>query len=222
MIGSVPGDIAKHGFLPVRIAASIRRILLKLSSFRLSDMLSDDMKYALYFYRNYLPQLYRRHIKKNTRNCLFCSRLVKSECHRYCFKCSAGTYIKCSPPLPGLLYASSVQMEEVDALPVPWYFKKTCSGFRRLPWNRYWRNIYSIFPSIAMNNYEALEGLESGLSSGSRPCHICASVDYDFYKRCRNLPDFDASVSCLKIRTELKKVYEYQAKARPESSKSAV
>ena len=109
MIGSVPGDIAKHGFLPVRIAASIRRILLKLSSFRLSDMLSDDMKYALYFYRNYLPQLYRRHIKKNTRNCLFCSRLVKSECHRYCFKCSAGTYIKCSPPLPGLLYASSVQ-----------------------------------------------------------------------------------------------------------------
>ena len=167
MIGSVPGDIAKHGFLPVRIAASIRRILLKLSSFRLSDMLSDDMKYALYFYRNYLPQLYRRHIKKNTRNCLFCSRLVKSECHRYCFKCSAGTYIKCSPPLPGLLYAASVQRKKWT--PCRFLVFQNLFGFRRLPEPVLAQYLFH-FPSIAMNNYEALEGWKVACPPG--PGHV--------------------------------------------------
>ena len=116
MIGSVP-EISQTRFLMVRIAASIRRILLKLivqakrHAFRRYEI-------RTVFLRNYLPQLYRRHIKKNTRNCLFLFQFVKSECHRYCFKCSAGTYkVQSSTARP--LYASSVQMEEVDALPVP-------------------------------------------------------------------------------------------------------
>ena len=221
MIRSIPGDIAKHGFLLIRIAVTARRILSKLLSFRPADMLSDDMRYQLYFYRSYLPELYRRHVSKNYKNCLFCSRLVKSGCHRYCLKCSAGTYIKCYPPLPGLLYAVPVHTDDGDQLAVPWYFRKTCSGFKRLPLFWYWHNIYSVFPSIALSNYEALEGLEKGLSSGARPCHICATVDYDLYRKCMRQPDFDVSAPCMKIRDELKKAYRSQTAGKPEKSRAA-
>jgi len=220
MIGSIPGDIAKHGSLLIRIAVAARKILSKLLSFRPAGMLSDDMKYQLYFYRSYLPELYRKHVRKNHKNCLFCSRLVKSGCHRYCLKCSAGTYIKCYPPLPGLLYSVPLHMDDGDQLAVPWYFRKTCSCFKRLPLLRYLRNIFSVFPSIALSNYEALEGLDKGLSSGARPCHICATVDYDLYRKCVKQPDFDVSAPCMKIRDELKKAYRGQTAGRPEKSRA--
>ncbi|HOQ06253.1 MAG TPA: hypothetical protein PK127_00470 [Clostridiales bacterium] len=221
MIRSVTGVVSKHELL-VRISITARKALNRLLSFRPGSLLSEDMKYQLYFYRSYLPELYRRHVKRNQKNCLFCSRLVKSGCHRYCLKCSAGTYIKCCPPLPGLLYAVPVHADDEDALPVPWYFKKTCSGFKRLPLYRYWRNLYSVFPSIAMNNYEALEGLERGLSSGTRPCHICATVDYGLYRRCMSQPDFNAASPCTRIANELKKAYMSRNAGTPEVSRSAV
>ena len=204
-----------------------RKILKKVKSFNLACILSEDAKYKLWFFMSYLPDLYRRHTRKNFKNCLFCSSLIKSGCHRYCLKCGAGTYIQCSPPLPGLLYEVTVHMVREDVLPDPWYFKKTCSSFKRLPLYKYGHNLYSVFPSIALNNYEALEGLERGLSSGARPCYICASVDYSFYKECTRQPEYDASVSCMKIVNELKKVYENQSRysgyaKRQKVTKSAV
>lgn len=218
MIKSVRGHFVKQEFLSTQLVITVRNILRRIQSLKLSDMLSEDMKYRLYFFRSYLPELYRRHIKKNYRNCLFCSRLVKTGCHKYCLKCSAGTYIKCCPPLPGFLYDVAIHAEDDYTLPVPWYYQKPCPYFKRLPLHLYWRNIYSVSPSIAMNNYEVLEGLERGLVSGTRPCHICASVDYDFYKRCRSQPGFDSSTPCPGIRKSLKRIYEDQ----PEITRHAV
>ncbi len=221
MIRTLTGYAAIHGLL-ARITAKAGKALKRLLSFRFSDLLSEDMKYQLHFFRNYLPELYRRHVKRYHKNCLFCSRLIKSGCHRYCLKCGAGTYIKCCPPLPGLLYAVPVDTDEGDGLPVPWYFKKTCPGFKRLPLYLYWRNMYSVFHSIALSNYETLEGLERGLSSGTRPCHICATVDYGLYRRCTGRPDFDAKAPCTRIARELKKIYMSQPVGRQKASRSAV
>ena len=112
MIKSVRGHFVKQEFLSTQLVITVRNILRRIQSLKLSDMLSEDMKYRLYFFRSYLPELYRRHIKKNYRNCLFCSRLVKTGCHKYCLKCSAGTYIKCCPPLPGFLYDVAIHAED--------------------------------------------------------------------------------------------------------------
>ncbi len=202
----------------VFLAAISKKAFRAVLSFRPGDVLSADTKYKLHFYRSFLPELYRNHIRRNHKNCIFCSHLLKAGCHKYCLKCSIGTYIKCYPPLPGLLYKGSIFTDDEDVLPVPWYFKKVCENFSRLPQSQYFRNLYSIFPSIAFNNYEVLESLEKGMLSGIRPCYICASVDYDLYKRCTRQDYFDMSVPCHRIKRELKKVYS----KKPSTVRSAV
>ncbi len=202
----------------VFLTTAAKKVLKSVMTFRPGDILSDDAKYKLNFYKCFLPELYKAHINKNYSNCVFCSNLVKSGCHKYCLKCSIGTYIKCCPPLPGLLYKETIYTDDKDTLPLPWYFKKTCRHFSRLPQSQYFRNLYSLFPSIAINNYEVLEGLENGLLSGVRPCYVCASVNYDLYRTCAAQYDFDMYKPCCRIKRELKKTYT----AQTASIKSAV
>lgn len=189
------------------LSGAVKKAWKTVLSFRPDFFLSADFKYRIYFYGKFLPGLYREHVKNNTANCVFCSHLVKSGCHRYCLKCSAGTYIKCYPPMPGLLYRESIQTDDKDELPIPWYFKRVCSQFSRLPKGLYFRNLYSLFPSIAISNYEVLESIEKGLLSGSKPCYICASVDYELYKSCTKRADYDTCTACHRIRHELKRLY---------------
>ena len=42
-----------------------RKILKKVKSFNLACILSEDAKYKLWFFMSYLPDLYRRHTRKN-------------------------------------------------------------------------------------------------------------------------------------------------------------
>ena len=116
MIKSVRGHFVKQEFLSTQLVITVRNILRRILSLKLSDMLSEDMKYRLYFFRSYLPELYRRHIKK-LQELSFCSRLVKTGCHKYCLKCSAGTYIKCCPPCQAF-YMRSQYMQKM-IIPCP-------------------------------------------------------------------------------------------------------
>lgn len=206
MFKAIVKDLKTTG-MTIPLADMARRAFKMILSFRPGHILSEDAKYRFYFHTKFLPELYREHVRSNIANCVFCSHLVKSGCHKYCLKCSAGTYIKCYPPMPGLLYKGSIETDEGDDLPIPWYFKRVCSQFSRLPQGLYFRNLYSVFPSIALNNYEALESVEKGLLSGSKPCYICASVDYNLYKSCLKRNDFDTCTACHRIKHELKKIY---------------
>jgi len=112
--------------------------------------------------------------------------------------------------LPGAIYKESAYSEDSDKIQVPWYYKKPCRQFRRLPLYKYHRNIYPLFNSVGIHHIEILEGLESGLCSDIRPCHICASVDYDIYRKCSAQDDFNENTPCQKIKAELKRIYESQ------------
>ena len=79
-----------------------RKILKKVKSFNLACILSEDANTSSGFHElsaGPVPQAYKEELQKLP--LLF--QADKVGCHRYCLKCGAGTYIQCSPPLPGLL-----------------------------------------------------------------------------------------------------------------------
>ncbi len=198
------------------IADSVKKAIKQFLSFKPSNLLSDDIKYSIYFHRSFTPELYRRHVSTGNSNCIFCRNLVKSEYHKYCLICSKGAYNKCYLPLPSLLYEDLVTSDNEDMLQKPWYFMKTCSNFERLPKKQYLRNLHFPFSQITIQNYEALEGLENGISSGTKPCYICASIDYELYKRCKRQGNFDTCSPCHIVKNELMYTYEnHQSYIRP-------
>ena len=154
-----------------------------------------------------MPELYKRHTSALYMNCVFCANLVRSKCHGNCLKCRQGTYIHCSPLLPGALDFDPKHPYSVDGLALPWYYRETCGNFERLPPQHYFRNLFIAFSSNEISNFEVLEGLEKGLSAGEKPCHICASVDYGLYRKCCGQGDFDLFTPCRQITGELGSYY---------------
>lgn len=197
-----------HCIVSAKISQPIKKLTNTLLAFKPDSILSEDMRYRRYFLKEYLPQLYNQHTNKHYANCIFCANLVKASCHKYCFKCSAGTYIRCSPALPGAIYKEPLYPQEPGGQYIPWYYRKTCYHFRRLDPDKYRKNICSMLSPIGIYNMEILEGLEKGLCSGERPCHICSSVNYELYRDCLRQRGFNASSPCHKIKDKLKKVYE--------------
>lgn len=181
--------------------------MVNLASLRITSFFSEDTIYKWHFIRRYRSELYIKHNITQYANCIFCSRLKKSNCHKHCLKCTAGTYIHCSPLLPGLMYFERSYPFNNDHLAVPWYYKKTCSSFKRLSSLNYLSNLYISHASIGIHNLEVLEGLEKGLSSGERPCHVCALIDYDIYRNCCDNEGFDKYSPCRKISSQLKDIY---------------
>lgn len=173
-------------------------------------LFSEDTIYKHHFINEYMPLLYKKHTAAKVSNCVFCNQLVKSGCHKQCFKCAIGNYQHCSSLLPGLLNCDSIYPYKGDALKVPWYYTKTCSSFSRLPQENYFRNLNTWFSSSAIFNFEVLESLEKGLLSGEKPCHVCASTDYGIYKNCTGQGDFHVCSPCHKIVDELAEYYRDQ------------
>lgn len=169
-------------------------------------LFSEDTIYKWNFTNNFAPLLYRKHSVEMQMNCVFCTHLEKSDCHRHCLKCGMGRYEHCSPLLPGLISCESIYPNQSEELRVPWYYAKTCDCFSRLPKENYLRNFNTPF-SKSIFNYEVLESLESGLLSGEKPCHVCASANYEIYKKCYGQEDYHAFSPCRRIVGELAAFY---------------
>ncbi len=210
MIKISVADMIDASFL-VRLWPMIKGFIKTIKPMGIICMVSEDTIYKWHFIRDYMPELYKRHTSELNANCIFCANLVRSGCHRHCLKCSIGTYIHCSPQLPGILYYEARHPYIIDRPAVPWYYKETCGSFRRLPQKHYFRNLHVLLSPIHIYNFEVLEGLENGLTSGKKPCHVCASMDYGLYRKCSGQEDFDVSTPCRKIISELRAIYHRQA-----------
>ncbi len=182
--------------------------MLNLTSLKITSFFSEDTIYKWHFIHRYKYELYLKHTLAQYANCIFCSRLKRSSCHKHCLKCTAGTYIHCSPLLPGLLYFERSYPFNSDQLAVPWYYKNTCSSFKRLSSFSYLKNFYISHPFIGIQNLEVFEGLEKGLSSGERPCHVCALIDYNIFRTCCANEDFDKYSPCQKISLLFNSIYQ--------------
>lgn len=183
--------------------------LIKKAYKKVPSVIPEDIAYKWSFISKCMPALYERHTRELYSNCIFCSNLVRSDCHKYCLKCSCGTYIHCAPALPTIISESTVHQSTcAEKITRPWFYRETCSKFSRLPKSRYFKNLYSPLSAISIYNYEALEGLEKGLLSGKRPCHICASLDYDIYRTCLTQEDFSITSKCTKIFSAVSSFYQ--------------
>lgn len=193
-----------------RLIHIIKKLFKAAASFSPVNLLTDDAQYKRHFIREYLPGLYQKHTSEEYASCVFCAYLVRSRCHSNCLKCRAGTYIRCAPSLPGAIYKESDYNDENENMPVPWYFRKPCYHFNRLPLTRYHKNIYPILSPVGIHHLEILEGLETGLCSDVKPCHICASVNYGLYRECSRQEDFNENTPCHKIKIELEEIFNTQ------------
>ena len=211
MIKTPAADMT-NASLPVKMLPIIKRLIKTVNHLEGICVLPEDTIYKWHFIRDYMPELYKRHTSELYMNCVFCSNLVRSGCHAHCLKCSAGTYIHCNPLFPGIIYYGTGHPPySMEPQTIPWYFRKSCSNFKRLPSKQYFRNLHVLPGSIDIYNFEVLEGLEKGLSAGEKPCHVCASVNYDLYRKCSGQQDFDTSTPCSKITTQLDAIYQEQA-----------
>ncbi|MGE5613672.1 MAG: hypothetical protein ACM3XR_04640 [Bacillota bacterium] len=197
-----------------KMFSAIKNFFSALSSLSVG-LMPEDVRYKWHFIRYYMPWLYRRHSTENNVNCLFCANLVRSRCHKHCLKCVVGTYIKCGPSLPGAVYKMPTYLDETEYNVVPWFYRKPCGNFRRLPMHFYLKNIYPFLGMAGTCNLEILEGLSEGLLSGMRPCHVCASVDYGLYKKCSSEECFDENTRCGKISSEIGTYYRKAASLPP-------
>lgn len=190
-----------------RLQPVIRKLVGFFSSTSNIKLFSEDTIYKWHFIRNYMPELYKQHILKQYENCVYCKNLKGTGCVKHCFKCSAGTYIHSSPLLPGTLYSETYYPNNSNMPAIPWYYKKACQSFIRLPQNSYFKNFGTVFSSTGIYNFEVLEGLEKGLSAGERPCHVCASTNYEIYKKCSAQKSFDPYSPCNKVNSELSGIF---------------
>jgi hypothetical protein len=206
-----------------RLSSLTRKFTVIAENVRAIRLFSEDTIYKHYILTEYMPVLYRKHTAEAHASCVFCNHLVYSGCHRQCLKCSMGKYSECKPLLPGLLNCDSIYPYNGDQLRLPWYYSETCACFSRLPEENYFRNLQLAFSSAAIYNFEVLEGLEKGLLSGEKPCHICASTDYGIYKKCYGQGDYHACSPCRKIADELGAFYKNRnpaGDANPEAALS--
>lgn len=183
------------------------------------SLVSEDLTYKKGFLKNLKPLIYENHVTGNQISCAFCSNLTRTHCHAHCLKCRAGSYIHCSPLLPGLMYYDKKNPDESDYLTVPWLYKKTCDKFVRLEPKNYLRNFTVPFSWVTIYNYEVLEGLVYGYSAKERPCYICASIDYSIYRECLDREDFDRHTPCPGISEVVESIYR---NSRPEADKKVV
>lgn len=193
-----------------RLNHLLKKLVKAATSFSPVSLLTDDAQYKRYFIKEYLPGLYQKHTSEEYASCIFCANLVRSRCHSNCLKCSVGTYIRCSPSLPGVIYKESSYSDETESIPIPWYYRKPCYHFNRLPLARYHKNIYPLLSPVGIHHFEILEGLETGLCSDTRPCYICASVNYELYRECSSQEDFEENTPCRRIKAELEEIFESQ------------
>jgi hypothetical protein len=168
---------------------------------------SGDMIYKRMLVRKYIPDLYDRHTIEKYTNCAFCTHLVRSSCQKYCLKCSKGIYIQSSLLLPGILSCEEKGIPNQSVTSTPWYFRNTCYYFDRLPAYRYLKNFKVFMSSITIYNYEVLEGLIEGISGNEKPCFVCASTDYEIYKKCCMQGDLDKKTPCSRINSEIASIY---------------
>lgn len=199
-----------HTTLLMRLTPFIKRAVKTMAFLKSICVPSEDTLYKWHFIRHYMPEIYKRHTSELYMNCIFCSHLVRAGCHKHCLKCSIGAYIHCSPLLPGIIYCENSYIYNNDPLTVPWFYKKPCGSFNRLPPANYFKNLYVPLSPIGIYNFEIFEGLEQGLSGGERPCHVCASIDYELYKNCTGQGDFDMHSPCHKITEKLSSLYQNQ------------
>ena len=172
------------------------------------SLISEDLMYKKSFLKNLKPLIYENHIRNKHISCAFCSNLTRTHCHAHCLKCGAGSYIHCSPLLPGLMYYDKKNPDESDYLTVPWLYKKACDKFTRLKLKNYLRNFSVPFSWVTIYNYEVLEGLICGYSSKERPCYVCASIDYSIYRECLDRDDFDRHTPCPRISEVVESIYQ--------------
>ena len=142
-----------------------------IKSIRNIKFYNSDTAYKKYIIGKYMPALYKKHITDLQINCVFCKNLVRSNCHKHCLKCRAGTYINCCPLLPGILYFENKYPYDLNKMTIPWFYKSSCEHFERLGAKKYFKNFKVLFSWVTLNNFEVLEGLTSGLSSNEKPCH---------------------------------------------------
>lgn len=183
--------------------------LMKEALNKAPSVIPEDIAYKWSFINKCMPALYEQHTRELYSNCIFCSNLVKGDCHKYCLKCSKGTYMHCAPALPTIISGSITHRSTcIEKITRPWFYRETCSKFSRLSKSKYFKNLYSPLSTISIYNYEALEGLEKGLLSDKRPCHICASLDYEIYRTCLMQDDFNVTSKCTKISSVLNSFYQ--------------
>ena len=194
-------------------------ILKKFSAYvKKTNLLSEDMLYKIQFTKITKPLIYKKHCESDFISCAFCSNLTRTHCHAHCLKCGSGSYIHCSPLLPGLMYYDKKNPDESDNFTVPWLFKKTCDKFTRLESKNYLRNFTVPFSWVTIYNYEVLEGLVYGYSAKERPCYVCASIDYSIYRECLDREDFDRHTPCPRISKVVESVYQ---NASPDTNTTA-
>ena len=194
------------------LKTGIIKFLKQMSSF---SLLSEDFLYKKRFRKDLIPLIYESQVKSNYTSCAFCSRLTRTHCHAHCLKCVAGSYIHCSPLLPGLMYYDKMNPDESDYLTIPWLYKNTCENFTRLESKNYLRNFIIPLSWVTIYNYEVLEGLIFGYSSEERPCYICASIDYSIYRECLGREDFDKNTPCPRISEVVKSIYHTSNSSTP-------
>ena len=159
---------------------------------------NDDFIFERNFKTSFMPSLYDVHSVEQTANCIFCSRLTLCSCHKHCLKCSKGTYLRCSPLLPGILCYENTKADSPEQ-PLPWLYKEPCSHFDRLARGKYYKNLLSPVSWVKLYNFEVLEGISNGQVDGIKPCHICACVDYEIYKDCVKTGKVCTDSPCFRI-----------------------
>jgi hypothetical protein len=168
---------------------------------------SEDKIFRNYFENTIAPRIYSLHLNDTFISCIFCSHLYRTYCHEYCFKCSKNTYSSCSVLLPGTYPFCDSYFDTIEHGFAPWMFKTPCINFDRLSEDEYFKNFISNDPSITTANYEALEGIFIGISSGEKPCHICASVNIKIYDHCMKTREAVENKPCNKIIRKLSKKF---------------
>ena len=171
----------------------------------------NDIGYHRRMMAIFTPILYKRHIEYNFISCVFCRYLHKSGCHSNCFSCSRGRYDLCETLLPGIVAGSPPKNKMLESHGVPWLFKAPCPCFERLgKWN-YLRNLSYGGMNTRTWNLEIVEGLFGGLSNGSTPCQICAAVNTDIFKECKESTYSFKSEPC---KTILSRLYSWYRGSR--------
>lgn len=190
--------------IPAFLKSKLKKIIKELKSI---SIYTEDLTYKRQFIGKYMSHLHKKHSSELYVNCIYCANLARTACHKHCLKCKSGTYLHCSPLLPGILYSENKHPYNMNNTSIPWLYKDTCKHFIRLEANNYFKNFKVPFSWVTIYNFEVLDGLLNGLSYDRKPCHVCASIDYQIYKDCRKHEGFDNSTPCTRIASQIASYY---------------
>jgi hypothetical protein len=171
--------------------------------------INNDTQYYKFFLNTIGPRIFEIHSSQYFVCCAFCTKLLKSNCHEYCYSCSKNVYGECSSILPESFSFVGYNYNRVDSEDfVPWIFKTPCTAFVKLPQSKYFKNFIVSDNSITIGNFEALEGVFMGLCRGKRPCHICASVNNEVFSNCSQQERIIENVPCNKFLNQISLKYK--------------